>query len=172
MVNSVFCSAWFACLAQATLSRPPHEPGLESGFFCCLWVLVYRHPFHIFHMQAALATPLGTIVDRPSTGSGDSMILVAVLLCTLLRGVRMQENKIAAITLLTHAAKYCDDDTRLQRIVPYLLVSLLESKAICPSSSPIFVHGLTAVLCSWPVYSAVSLHAQLDALEVCLYHGT
>ena len=51
------------------------------------------------------------------------MILVAVLLCTLLRGVRMQESKIAAITLLTQAAKHCDDDTRLQRIVPYLLVS-------------------------------------------------
>ena len=50
------------------------------------------------------------------------MILVAVLLCTLLRGVRMQESKIAAITLLTQAAMHCDDDTRLQRIVPYLLV--------------------------------------------------
>ena len=99
-----------------------------------------------FLLQAALATPLGTIVDRPATGSGDSMILVAVLLCTLLRGVRMQENKIAAITLLTHAAKYCDDDTRLQRIVPYLLVRLLESKAVCPSSSPLFDNGLTTVL--------------------------
>ena len=53
------------------------------------------------------------------------MILVAVLLCTLLRGVRMQENKIAAITLLTHAARHCDDDTRLQRVVPYLLVRRL-----------------------------------------------
>ena len=50
------------------------------------------------------------------------MILVAVLLCTLLRGVRMQESKIAAITLLMQAAMHCDDDTRLQRIVPYLLV--------------------------------------------------
>ena len=52
------------------------------------------------------------------------MILIAVLLCTLLRGVRMQESKIAAITLLTQAAVHCDDDTRLQRIVPYLLVRI------------------------------------------------
>lgn len=81
---------------------------LTSASTCCL--------------QAALSTPLGMIVGAAAPTPGDSMILVAVLLCTLLRGVRMQENKIAAITLLTHAAKYCDDDTRLQRIVPYLLV--------------------------------------------------
>ncbi len=77
------------------------------------------------HMQAAISTPLGAVMSAPATNSGDSMILVAVLLCTLLRGVRMQESKIAAITLLTQAAMHCDDDTRLQRIVPYLLVSEL-----------------------------------------------
>ena len=73
-------------------------------------------------LQAAISTPLGYVQTAPLTDSGDSMILVAVLLCTLLRGVRMQESKIAAITLLTQAAMHCDDDTRLQRIVPYLLV--------------------------------------------------
>ena len=73
-------------------------------------------------LQYCLQAALGLVVEAATPTRGDSMILVAVLLCTLLRGVRMQENKIAAITLLTHAAKYCDDDTRLQRIVPYLLV--------------------------------------------------
>ena len=29
-----------------------------------------------------------------------------------------------AVALLSRAAEMCDDDTRLQRIVPYLLVSL------------------------------------------------
>ena len=74
--------------------------------------------------QAAISTPLGGM-QTPATGPTHSMILVAVLLCTLLRGVRMQESKIAAMTLLTQAAMHCDDDTRLQRIVPYLLVSSL-----------------------------------------------
>ena len=73
-------------------------------------------------MQAAISTPLGAMQSTPAVDTGSSMILVAVLLCTLLRGVRMQESKIAAITLLTQAAMHCDDDTRLQRIV-YLLVS-------------------------------------------------
>ena len=31
--------------------------------------------------------------------------------------------QVKAISLLTDTAKYCDDDTRLQRIVPYLIVS-------------------------------------------------
>ena len=75
-------------------------------------------------VQAAIQTPLGAVQGTATPRDmGDSMILVAVLLCTLLRGVRMQESKIAAITLLTQAAMRCDDDTRLQRIVPYLLVS-------------------------------------------------
>ena len=30
--------------------------------------------------------------------------------------------QVKAISLLTETAKYCDDDTRLQRIVPYLVV--------------------------------------------------
>lgn len=76
-------------------------------------------------LQAAIQTPLGEAQGTSTLPDDeDSMILVAVLLCTLLRGVRMQESKIAAITLLTQAATHCDDDTRLQRIVPYLLVSL------------------------------------------------
>ena len=75
-------------------------------------------------VQAAISTPLGPPQHpQPAPAPGDSMILVAVLLCTLLRGVRMQESKIAAVGLLTQAAMHCDDDTRLQRVVPYLLVT-------------------------------------------------
>ena len=40
---------------------------------------------------------------------------------------RVEEDdlQVKAISLLTDTAKYCDDDTRLQRIVPYLIVSFL-----------------------------------------------
>ena len=79
----------------------------------------------LLHLQAAISTPLGAVQGAPAPDPAESMILVAVLLCTLLRGVRMQESKITAIMLLTQAAMHCDDDTRLQRIVPYLLVGSL-----------------------------------------------
>ena len=48
--------------------------------------------------------------------------MIAVLLCSLLRGARLQESRIQAMGLLTEIAAGCDDDTRLQRIVPYLMV--------------------------------------------------
>ena len=49
--------------------------------------------------------------------------MIAVLLCSLLRGARLQESRVQAMALLTEIAARCDDDTRLQRIVPYLMVS-------------------------------------------------
>ena len=49
--------------------------------------------------------------------------MIAVLLCSLLRGARLQESRVQAMALLTEIAAGCDDDTRLQRIVPYLMVS-------------------------------------------------
>jgi hypothetical protein len=72
---------------------------------------------------------------RPSAagdaaGSRDQgMVLLAVLLCTLLRGSKLQESKRAAIMLLTTAALGCDDEVRLQTVVPYLLTQLSDAHA-------------------------------------------
>jgi hypothetical protein len=57
------------------------------------------------------------------------MVLLAVLLCTLLRGSKLQESKRAAIMLLTTAALGCDDEVRLQTVVPYLLTQLSDAHA-------------------------------------------
>ncbi|KAL3131972.1 hypothetical protein ABBQ38_007667 [Trebouxia sp. C0009 RCD-2024] len=112
------------------VERQPHSWAPSAGADC-----VWRRRTWVDHgrldsMQAAIQTPLGAMQGTATPRDmGDSMILVAVLLCTLLRGVRMQESKIAAITLLTQAAMQCDDDTRLQRIVPYLLAMVGEPLA-------------------------------------------
>ena len=90
---------------------------------------------HVVLLQAAIQTPLGRTQGTATLrDADDSMILVAVLLCTLLRGVRMQESKIAAITLLTQAAVHCNDDARLQRIVPHLLVRPVMLVLLCMQS--------------------------------------
>lgn len=96
--------------------------------------------------------------------ASDGMVLITVLLCTLVRGAKLQEAKVGnfkgiathdviflrtilwcsrqalfsqypeicgrslqtrAVALLSRAAAMCDDDTRLQRVVPYLLVRSL-----------------------------------------------
>jgi hypothetical protein len=57
------------------------------------------------------------------------MVLLAVLLCTLLRGSRLQESKRAAMMLLCCAGLRCDDEVRLQTVVPYLLTQLSDPHA-------------------------------------------
>lgn len=62
-------------------------------------------------------------------GRDQGMVLLAVLLCTLLRGSKLQESKRGAIMLLTCAALRCDDEVRLQTVVPYLLTQLADPHA-------------------------------------------
>ena len=57
------------------------------------------------------------------------MVLVAVLLCTLLRGSRLQEHKARVVGLLCDSAAHCDDETRLQRVLPYLVAATAEPLA-------------------------------------------
>lgn len=59
----------------------------------------------------------------------EGMVLVAVLLCTLLRGCRLQEYKARVLRLLRDAAAHCDDETRLQRVLPYLVAATAEPLA-------------------------------------------
>ena len=49
-----------------------------------------------------------------------------------------------AIALLSEAARYCDDDTRLQRIVPYLVVRCKPYSTLSRMGAPI--QTLTLVL--------------------------
>lgn len=99
-----------------------------------------------------LSVPLGQQGADVSGDQASGMTLIAVLLCTLIRGAKLQEAKVIkhialdvvllvllhtrdlnyslflqtrAVALLSKAATMCDDDTRLQRIVPYLLVCFL-----------------------------------------------
>jgi hypothetical protein len=49
------------------------------------------------------------------------MVQLVVLLCATLRGARLVRTKLDALRLLNQASKHCDEDTRLQRTVPYFL---------------------------------------------------
>lgn len=82
--------------------------------------------------QHGAATGSEQVYDSVADSVGsrdDGMVLLAVLLCTLLRGSKLQESKRAAIMLLTCAALGCDDDVRLQTVVPYLLTQLSDPHA-------------------------------------------
>ncbi|KAG1658241.1 hypothetical protein FOA52_008501 [Chlamydomonas sp. UWO 241] len=80
-----------------------------------------------------------------SSGGGDGMWLLSVLLCTLLRGARMYESKRAALSLLVRAALQCDDELRLQCVVPYLVTLLSDNAAGIRSMA---LRCLVKVMCS------------------------
>ena len=70
------------------------------------------------------AAAMAAVQQPPPQHEG--MVLVAVLLCTLLRGSRLQEHKARVVSLLCDSAAYCDDETRLQRLLPYLVAATAE----------------------------------------------
>ena len=70
------------------------------------------------------AAAMAAVQQPPPQHEG--MVLVAVLLCTLLRGSRLQEHKARVVSLLCDSAAYCDNETRLQRLLPYLVAATAE----------------------------------------------
>ncbi|CAM6126892.1 unnamed protein product [Calypogeia fissa] len=60
----------------------------------------------------------------------EGMILIAALLCACVRNVRLPQARRGAIQLLHEAAKYCDNDARLQHILPYVVALLSDPAAI------------------------------------------
>eukprot|EP00873_Tetraselmis_striata_P002336 jgi/Tetstr1/422600/TSEL_013406.t2 len=102
-------------------------------------------------LAARLAAPHDGIA-APATAEGscftascDGMVLLTAVLCTLLRGARLPEAKLTAMGLLCQAVRLCDDDTRLQRAVPYLLALVTDSAATVRVGA---VDALAAILSS------------------------
>ena len=78
-------------------------------------------------------------------GQCEGMVLLTSLLCTLLRTARFQDSKLKCLTLLGHTSALCDDDTRLQRVVPFLLSMVGDQCAMVRAGA---VEALTIVLAS------------------------
>ncbi|KAK9909837.1 hypothetical protein WJX75_008190 [Coccomyxa subellipsoidea] len=115
--------------AEARPANPVGEHGwsARSGPNCNWrrrrWVRHRRRRQHAWEASIVAAGYQG----RDSAANG--MVLITVLLCTLVRGAKLQEAKTRAVALLSKAAALCDDDTRLQRVVPYLLSMTLKGEA-------------------------------------------
>ena len=60
----------------------------------------------------------------------EGMILIASLLCSCLRNVKLPQARRGAIQLLKEASLYIDDDARLQHVIPYVVALLSDTAAI------------------------------------------
>ncbi|XP_068646197.1 serine/threonine-protein kinase VPS15 [Aristolochia californica] len=60
----------------------------------------------------------------------EGMVLIASLVCSCLRSVKLPQLRRGAILLLKSAAFYIDDEDRLQRVIPYVIAMLSDPTAI------------------------------------------
>ncbi|KAK9101124.1 hypothetical protein Scep_024554 [Stephania cephalantha] len=58
------------------------------------------------------------------------MVLIASLLCSCIRSVKLPQLRRAAVLLLRSCSLYIDDEDRLQRVLPYVIAMLSDSAAI------------------------------------------
>eukprot|EP00798_Chlamydomonas_sp_ICE-L_P013059 gene13059-3664_t len=98
--------------------------------------------------NSSIATNMATrapLAVSATSHAGDGMVLMAVLLCSLLRGSRLQESKRAATAMLAEAAMHCDDEVKLQCVVPYLITLLGDGSA---SVRTLAIRSLVKVMCA------------------------
>ncbi|KAJ8768798.1 hypothetical protein K2173_023702 [Erythroxylum novogranatense] len=60
----------------------------------------------------------------------EGMVLIASLLCSCIRNVKLPHLRRGAILLLKSSSLYIDDEDRLQRVLPYVVAMLLDQAAI------------------------------------------
>ncbi|KAI3714696.1 hypothetical protein L6452_21655 [Arctium lappa] len=67
--------------------------------------------------------------------SCEGMVLIASLLCSCIRSVKMPQLRRNAVLLLRSCSLYIDDEDRLQRVLPYVIAMLSDSAAIVRSAA-------------------------------------
>ncbi|EEF48162.1 ATP binding protein, putative [Ricinus communis] len=65
----------------------------------------------------------------------EGMVLIASLLCSCIRNVKLPHLRRGAILLLKSSSLYIDDEDRLQRVLPYVIAMLSDPAAIVRSAA-------------------------------------
>lgn len=73
-------------------------------------------------------------LDEDSMKS-EGMVLIASLICSCIRSVKLPHLRRGAILLLKSSSLYIDDEDRLQRVVPYVIAMLSDPAAIVRSAA-------------------------------------
>ncbi|EPS67456.1 hypothetical protein M569_07318 [Genlisea aurea] len=110
--------------AVSRLSQRSNHPFLKKISLANLSAL---GPEHV-NKSDALGIPFLPVPKDVMKSEG--MVLIASLLCSCIRNVKVPFMRRAAVLLLKSCALYVDDDDRLQRILPYVVAVLSDPVAI------------------------------------------
>lgn len=72
----------------------------------------------------------GTQATLDQSQKCEGMVLIASLLCSCLRNVKLPQARRGTIQLLKESSSYIDDDARLQHVIPYVVALLSDTAAI------------------------------------------
>lgn len=87
-----------------------------------------------------LVPALRLVRADPSTLHGDNLAMLLALLTASLRFIASPRTKVTALLLLSRLSAWADDDTRLQRVVPYITTQLNDP------SAQVRAHALAALV--------------------------
>lgn len=86
---------------------------------------------------------LPVVFSAQTTTRCEGMVLIASLLCSCIRNVKLSHLRRCALVLLKSCSLYIDDEDRLQRVLPYVVAMLSDPAAIVRSAA---VATLCAIL--------------------------
>lgn len=91
-------------------------------------------------------------MDPPEMGTvAEGMVLIAALLCACVRSVRLAQGRRTALSLLKDTAMHCDDDARLQRIVPVVAGLVHDPSAAVRCAAVYALSDVLSVVRSFPL---------------------
>lgn len=87
------------------------------------------------------------------------MVLIASLLCSCLRNVKLPQARRGTIQLLKESSMYIDDDARLQHVIPYVVALLSDTAAIvrCAALQTLCDVLSLVQVCSYLCFDSVAL---------------
>ncbi|XP_031387749.1 serine/threonine-protein kinase VPS15 [Punica granatum] len=78
---------------------------------------------------------LPLVYSPETTTRCEGMVLIASLLCSCIRNVKLSHLRRGALVLLKSCSLYIDDEDRLQRVLPYVVAMLSDAAAIVRSAA-------------------------------------
>ncbi|KAG6553996.1 hypothetical protein Mapa_004913 [Marchantia paleacea] len=120
-------------LDEETLNSKWESDEVFSGVFLSEETVEAESPSTPSRQKRALTSLKGTTkgeVPVLQEVKCEGMVLIASLLCACVRNVKRPQSRRRCIQMLHDASRFCDDDARLQHILPYVVSLLSDSTAL------------------------------------------
>ncbi|CAN0372925.1 unnamed protein product, partial [Discosporangium mesarthrocarpum] len=86
----------------------------------------------------------------PAEAGGSGLIILVQVVCSCLRHLRYPRSRVLALNLLVAFGRCCNDEARLQRLVPYTLTLLDDAVPTVRATALRSLRALLSMVTSFP----------------------